>query len=1119
MRTGFVVYLSRRSAIPSARALCVAGFLIFSLVASAQTYFLQSDGMHAPYPFDPYAGLEPMTEISPGVYLIQDNAQDFATMQSFGRSASMMSMDVPNPGEGGSGTNGGFYSDSFNFSFDTNSLWLEITNVSAGTVFANLHNATDYVYEIWSKTDLAATNWDIENEVFPANTNCQPFTVWQSERTNLFLWARDWTGITSSGNTVPEWWFWKFYHTLDGLSDSTADSTGENTLYEDYLYGYDPNVIEFSLSVANDRVNTDLITVQLSVLNGTPAYASALVNDTNMASASWQPFTTNVFASLGATDGVYDISVGARGWPSDATESWNDISVVLDKEPPTLFMTNPATVSTPFIQMEGTVDEELSSLTFDVSNAAGIFTNQIGYTSDLFYDTNLMRFTTNSVDLYDVALTNGLNAITIYATDLAGNVSITNYYVILDYSSDTNPPVLSLIWPQDGTLVGGSELTLQARIDDITAKVFAIAGGQTNVAAVQRNGKVQTIVPLNSQTNLVSITAIDAAGNTFTTNITVIQSAVTLMIDPISDDQLNQTSIYVSGTISDPDAQISVNGVDGINYGDGTWDADGVPVSSTGSADVNAEALDESNNVLSSQLLNQIQPAIVVLKSIFQSDYFWNVLRDGSIYYGIGTEGGTLNWNYKNGGSWTFWQNPPGWVDTYDIDAAGSDLTTPQFTGDGIRPAWENGRLNIAGAEYGTQRTTQIHTMVVPANGQTDVGSTALYLVRAILYEMSAYDRVDFGLISGADYLNLPLPPEWVQINGHAAVNSGITNSDGSIWGETLVAAPSGTTPDIKTSASRYYDYDDFRVTNQVRQVKLQIEDVNGNDLTTQTNTVIVGQQINLTCALNVTNSALNNSMLQNFQWTVPGFAISNYVVAPDASSAFVATNFPTTKSNAVFYWVDGGLKQVQASATVNGTKVTGQAWLNVLRPTVTVTAYTTSVNVDTFLGDLGFHDTNTFAAGITFSNTITIPLGFSGSREWIQIVNPYRSYRDTNEVWWVLSDNGSGPYLDTVYPYTNSATTESVTVDSPEEPLLRGRNEVTANDSFKMWLMFKPTGGNWIPLRIVNWNWSGIASLSGSNWSLTSRSWLTNPPSVDAKTTFPQWKNNVKNLLFYSQP
>lgn len=120
----------------------------------------------------------------------------------------------------------------------------------------------------------------------------------------------------------------------------------------------------------------------------------------------------------------------------------------------------------------------------------------------------------------------------------------------------------------------------------------------------------------------------------------------------------------------------------------------------------------------------------------------------------------------------------------------------------------------------------------------------------------------------------------------------------------------------------------------QAYPVSLRILDASGNDLTLQTNTVIVGQQMNLTCQLSIADAFMTNFVLTNFSWSVPGFAISNYVVAADASSAFVVTNFPLNNSNAVFYWVDGASNRVvQCLATVNGATVAGQATFNVLRP------------------------------------------------------------------------------------------------------------------------------------------------------------------------------------------
>jgi hypothetical protein len=272
-----------------------------------------------------------------------------------------------------------------------------------------------------------------------------------------------------------------------------------------------------------------------------------------------------------------------------------------------------------------------------------------------------------------------------------------------------------------------------------------------------------------------------------------------------------------------------------------------------------------------------------------------------------------------------------------------------------------------------------------------------------------------------------------------------------------------------------------------------------------------------------MTNSFMTNFPLTNFQWTIPGYAISNYVA--NDGSGIVYTNFSTVNSNVVFYWVDGVTnladatnRVVQISATVNGKTVTGQATFKVVKPMVSVTTHTASVNADNFIGLLGFYDDSTYGPGITFSNAITIPSGFSGSNEWVQIVlNPYRAQQDTNNVWWVYTENGAAPYLDTSYPYTNVAA--NVAADTPSSPLLNGYREIAITNSFEMWLMFKPTGGQWVPLRTVSWNFSGTATNSGTSWFLTSGNWSTNPPDADAGTTYPQWNSNVKNAAYQAQP
>jgi hypothetical protein len=68
------------------------------------------------------------------------------------------------------------------------------------------------------------------------------------------------------------------------------------------------------------------------------------------------------------------------------------------------------------------------------------------------------------------------------------------------------------------------------------------------------------------------------------------------------------------------------------------------------------------------------------------------------------------------------------------------------------------------------------------------------------------------------------------------------------------------------------------------------------------------------------------------------------------------------------------------------------------------------------------------------------------------------------------------------------------------------------------MWMMFKPDGGQWVPLRAVNWSWSGSATNNAGTWTLESGSTHSVNPSSFDTTTYPQWNSNVTNFLYQLQ-
>ena len=263
-----------------------------------------------------------------------------------------------------------------------------------------------------------------------------------------------------------------------------------------------------------------------------------------------------------------------------------------------------AMVVKPYLQIEGVVAAKpLATLSYDISNAFGFAANQDVFVTDQAFDTNQFDFTTNFFHAFDVPLATNDNWITLRATDRAGNVTTTNFDVILDYTTATNPPVVNLIWPQDGMAVSGTNLTIRGTMSDETGTILAQIvdeDGNTNTVTglVERNGMFWIEnVPLNGASQ-ITLQATDAAGNATTNDFSVTPSDMVLTIDSTpTGDALWEGGGAVIGTVSDPTATVIINGTNAVVDGsyanaDGTynWTAASVQASGQGTATFDAVA-------------------------------------------------------------------------------------------------------------------------------------------------------------------------------------------------------------------------------------------------------------------------------------------------------------------------------------------------------------------------------------------------------------------------------------------------------------------------------------------------------------------------------------------------
>ena len=142
------------------------------------------------------------------------------------------------------------------------------------------------------------------------------------------------------------------------------------------------------------------------------------------------------------------------------------------------------------------------------------------------------------------------------ARDRAGNTASASTTLNIDKT----PPNITITSPQNGALVIVPTVTLEATVTDALS---GVAGVTCNGVPAQLSGASVTCgVPLSAGANTISVVATDVAGNATTSTLTVNFSATpTIAItSPINLSVVNSTPVTVAGTVSDPNAQVNVNG-------------------------------------------------------------------------------------------------------------------------------------------------------------------------------------------------------------------------------------------------------------------------------------------------------------------------------------------------------------------------------------------------------------------------------------------------------------------------------------------------------------------------------------------------------------------------------
>jgi hypothetical protein len=442
-----------------------------------------------------------------------------------------------------------------------------------------------------------------------------------------------------------------------------------------------------------------------------------LVNSTNTNSGTWTPFSANPTVDLGTGEGLRTVNFYFQGLSGLTTRVSSRIWV--DTTPPALTITAPGsnTLDRPVLQLEGYANEDLYSITYDLSNAAGLATNRDVLVLNRGWDGSQRRFRTNTFQAFDIGLTPGSNTITLHVMDWAGNQTNVSYVYVLDYSNKTNAPAVQLYWPTNGSVISGTNFTWRGSVDDPTATISAQivdGNGDTNVVngIVERNGNfwVENL-PLAAGSNWLMLSAADACNNVTVTNIGVYQSSVGLSISYI-DAITNQSTVAVQGTIGTTGYSVWVNGVKASIAGGGGWSAANVPVNGVGTSAIQARAIANSDtNGMSSggggtnsSLQSPGNPAVAALcidteavpdklPMIIYTEIHIRTTSTNDTFvlspYGIESEyTSSLDWSLGGGGrtSWTKWSSEnQGMIPLYGEgfewetsvwDASGNQVTT-----------------------------------------------------------------------------------------------------------------------------------------------------------------------------------------------------------------------------------------------------------------------------------------------------------------------------------------------------------------------------------------------------------------------------------------------------------
>ncbi len=206
------------------------------------------------------------------------------------------------------------------------------------------------------------------------------------------------------------------------------------------------------------------------------------------------------------------------------------------------------------------VPPQIVASVFPDTTATGWYTSPVTITFNCSDTVSGVEFCTPAV----VLSSDGANQqITGTARDKAGNTASTTVRVDIDQTA----PVIAISRPAEGEVIYASSVEVVGSVSESLSGLlqFACDGAETHV----QDGHFSCSFQLAAGPNTLTLSAMDVAGNISTThlNVTRVPAPTVQILEPRNLLFVNTSPVTVRGTVSDPEATLTINGISTPNSG------------------------------------------------------------------------------------------------------------------------------------------------------------------------------------------------------------------------------------------------------------------------------------------------------------------------------------------------------------------------------------------------------------------------------------------------------------------------------------------------------------------------------------------------------------------------